>query len=91
MEVMTQCENCDQTFTAAKFAEHECAYSDRETFVFDDQMMNFLWEDSSLRKIYRDNEKVIAQILDQCGEVNGRSKDTKKLAVQAHYVCSGAY
>lgn len=65
-----------------------CEYSDPEKFVFDEQMMNFLWEDSSLRKMYTENNKVIQQILDQSNEVNNRSKDVKRSSIQAHHVCT---
>lgn len=86
-EMLTQCENCEQTFQPTTFDKHICGYSDRETFVYDDQMMNFLWEESSLRKMYTENNKMIQQILDQ-SDVPSRSKDVKRSAVQAHHVCS---
>lgn len=86
-EILTQCENCERTYRPTIFEKHICEYSDPNTFVFDDQMMNFLWEDSSLRKMYTENNKVIQQILDQSGEVNNRSKDVKRSSIQAHHVC----
>ncbi|XP_055325249.1 testis-specific zinc finger protein topi-like isoform X2 [Sitodiplosis mosellana] len=87
-EIQTQCENCYQSFHPTAFDKHICGYSDRKTFVFDEQMMNFLWEESSLRKMYTENNKVIQQILDQNGDVNNRSKDAKRSVVQAHHVCT---
>lgn len=56
--------------------------------MFDDQMMDFLWEQSSLRKMYIENNKVIQQVLDQNVDVSNRSKDVKRSIVQAHHVCS---
>lgn len=87
-QMLLQCENCEQTFTANTFDEHICEYSDRDTFIYDDAMMNFLWEESSLRKMYLENNKVIQQILEQRDDSSSRSKDTKKATNQAHYVCS---
>ncbi|XP_031618269.1 testis-specific zinc finger protein topi-like [Contarinia nasturtii] len=86
-DMRMQCEYCDQTFTLTDFDEHTCDYSDRETFVFDDQMMEFLWE-TSLCKMYTENNKMIQQILNQNdNDTANRSKDAKRSVVEAHHVC----
>lgn len=87
-DMFSQCENCERTFSITEFDKHVCEYSDRNTFVFDDDIMNFLWEESSLRKMYEENNKTIQQILDQNCDVSARSKETKKPIVQAENVCS---
>lgn len=86
-QMLMQCENCDQSFTTHAFDEHICEYSDRNTFIYDDTMLNFLWDESSLRKMYTENNKVIQQILEQCDESNVRAKTTKKSLNEVHHVC----
>lgn len=87
MDVMKQCKYCDQIFNGVDFVQHECGYTDRESFVFDDQMMNFLWEDSPLCKLYQHNSTVMANLLDKCDGAADRLKDANKLAVQTNQVC----
>lgn len=88
LEIRKQCENCEQSFHSTEFDKHICDYSDRKTFVYDEQMMAFLWENSSLCKMYMENNKVIQQILDQNDDASNRTKDAKRSVVQAHHVCT---
>lgn len=86
--VKIQCENCDQTFTISTFDEHICDYSDRKTFVYDDKLVDFLWNETALPKMYMENNKMIQQILCQnTVESSNQSTDIKRPMVEAHHVC----
>lgn len=83
-----KCENCDQTFSVHSFDEHICEYSDRDTFIYDDEMMRFLWEESALRKLYEHNNHEIEDILGQCGnDEDIRSQDFDESINQTNHVC----
>lgn len=89
-DMSTQCENCEQLFTASAFSDHVCGYSDRHTLIYDDQMLALLWEENPVRKVLNDNIKMIHQIL-QChtDEVNvsDRLKDSKRSNAQERLAC----
>lgn len=87
-EVKTQCKNCEREFSNANFDAHVCEYSDSDTFIYDDEMMKILWEESSLRKMYMENNKIIDQILDQSNDTHIRPKEMKNTRSEAQYLCS---
>lgn len=86
-EITTECVNCCQTFSNTHFEKHICDFSDPHTLIYDDEKLNILWENSSLRKMYAENNAQIDQILKQYNEVSTRSKDAKKPTIQGNHEC----
>lgn len=71
----------------AHFEEHICDFGDPTTVVYDDEEMDLLWQNSSLRKMYAENNAQIEQILKQCSDVSVRTKDDKKPTIQGNHEC----
>lgn len=86
-DIMKQCSNCSQSFSVTHFEKHICEFSDPKTMVYDDEKMDILWENSSLRKMYAENNAQIEQILKQYSDVSVRSKDAKKPTIQGNHEC----
>lgn len=89
-EIITRCQNCSRTFSSVQFDEHICDFSDPNTIIYDDEKINILWENSSLRKMYAENDAQIEQILHQYGnDVIVRQKEAKKhLVIQGNHECA---
>lgn len=87
-DIITECANCCQTFSITHFQEHLCDFSDSKTLIYDNEKMNLLWENSSLRKMYTENNAQIEQILRQCNDVSTRSKDIRKPTIQGNHECT---
>lgn len=84
---MPQCENCIKSFEYNEFEKHICEFSDPKTLVFDDEKMNILWYNSSLLRIYAENNAKIEQILNRYANVNELPKAHEKLSNQSNHKC----
>lgn len=90
-EITTRCLNCRRVFSSVQFDEHVCEFSDPNTVIYDDEKIDFLWENSALRKMYIDNNAQIDQILQQYGsETSVRPKESKskQLIIQGNHECA---
>lgn len=62
-DITKRCRNCARLFSSTQFDKHICEFSDPDTIIYDDEKINVLWENSTLRKMYAGNNAEIDKLL----------------------------